>query len=100
MPSAGWCVRGPSAAWCVRVPSAGWLPSGSEVEAGAPVDPLRGHGVNVPLAQDDVLLALHLDLEPVLRVEEHLVPDLDRADVWSDGHRLGPGQAPGHLGRG
>src|SRR3981189_21605 len=72
----------------------------SEVEAGAPVDSLRGHRVDVTLTQDHVLLALDLDLEPVLRVEEDLVPDLDRADVRTHGPRLGPRQAPGYLRRG
>ena len=50
-------------------------------------------GVDVPLAQDHVLLALDLDLEAVLGVEQHGVADLDRPHVGPDGHRLGPGEA-------
>ena len=47
--------------------------SGSEVEAGAAVEAGGGHGVDVPLPQDHVLLALDLDLEAVLRVEQDVV---------------------------
>lgn len=69
----------------------------SEVEAGPTIDPLRGYGVDVPLSQNDVLVTLHLDFEPVFRVEEHLVPHLDRTDMRPDSHGFSPRQPPGHL---
>jgi hypothetical protein len=54
--------------------------------------------VHVPLAQDDELLAVHLDLVLVLGGEEHLVADLDLAHARPDAARLAPHQPLGHLG--
>ena len=56
--------------------------------------------MDVALAQDHIFLALELDLETILRIEEHLISDLDRSNVRADGHRLSPRQSLGHLGGG
>ena len=55
--------------------------------------------MDVPFPQDAVLVALDLDLEAVLGVEQHVVAHLDRPHVGADGHRLGPEQPAGDLGR-
>ena len=47
--------------------------AGLEVEPGPVSDPFGGDGMYVALPQDQVVLSLHLDLEAVLRVEQHLV---------------------------
>ena len=62
----------------------------SEVEAGRFLDALGGDGVHVALAQDDQVLAVHLDLVLVLGGEEHLVADLDLPHV----RRRRPGPRP------
>jgi len=53
--------------------------------------------VHVPLAQDDQVLAVHLDLVLVLGGEEHLVAHLDLADAGPDAAGLAPHQPLGHL---
>ena len=60
-----------------------WLGHGrSEVEAGgAALEALRGDGVDVALAHDDVELAVHLDLGLVVGLEEDPVVLLDRAPM-------------------
>jgi serine/threonine protein kinase/DNA-binding winged helix-turn-helix (wHTH) protein len=72
----------------------------SEVEAGAGFDALGGDGVEVALAEHDVVLALDLDLVAVVGAEQHLVADLGAADVLAEGHHLGPHEPLGHLRRG
>src|SRR4051794_8772885 len=69
----------------------------SEVEAGGLLDPLGRDGVHVALAQDDQVLAVHLDLVLVLGGEEHLVADLHLAHAGADAARLAPDQPLGHL---
>src|SRR4051812_17806322 len=84
-----------------RCSFAGWKPPGcaaSEVEAGGFLDPLGGDGVHVALAQDDQVLAVHLDLVLVLGGEEHLVADLHLADAAPDAAGFAPHQPLGHLG--
>jgi len=77
------------------------LTSQSEVEAGAAfLETLGSDGVDVALAQDDVVVAPDLDLVAVLGVEEDLIAGLERADVGAGGDDLGSGQPLGHLGRG
>src|SRR4051812_40330815 len=53
--------------------------------------------MHVALAQDDQVLAVHLDLVLVLGGEEHLVADLDLPHVAADGARLAPHQPLRHL---
>ena len=73
----------------------------SEVEAGLAVpEPLGGDRVQVTLAQQDVLLAAHLDLGLVLGVEQHPVADLDGAHVRAHGRHPRPGQPAAHRGGG
>src|SRR4051794_11929594 len=69
----------------------------SEVEAGGLLDPLGRDGVHVALAQDDQVLAVHLDLALVLGGEEHLVADLHLAHARADGSCLAPDQPLGDL---
>src|SRR3954453_12046323 len=57
----------------------------SEIEAGLVVlDPVGGNCVDVAFAHQHVGLAVPLDLGLVLRVEQHPVAELDRADVRPD----------------
>src|SRR3954464_15264921 len=69
----------------------------SEVEAGRFLDALGGDGVHVALAQDDQVLAVHLDLVLVLGREEHLVADLDLPAVGPHAAGLAPHQPLRHL---
>src|SRR5687767_15892504 len=69
----------------------------SEVEAGRFLDALGRDGVHVALAQDDQVLAVHLDLVLVLGGEEHLVADLHLTAARADAARLAPDQPLGHL---
>jgi hypothetical protein len=72
----------------------------TEVEAGLLVaDPGRGDGVQVALAQDDVVAPGHLDLGAVLGVEEHAVLDLHLADVVADGDDGAPLEPATECGR-
>src|SRR5580692_1298471 len=73
------------------------VPWRSKVEPRAAVVAGRSDGMNVALAQNHVLLAVHLDLESVLGVEQDGVADLDRPHVRANGDRLGPGEAPADL---
>src|SRR3954453_14634760 len=68
-----------------------------EIQAGGFLDALGGDGVHVALAQDDQVLAVHLDLVLVLRGEEHLVAHLDLPGVRPDAARLAPPQPLGDL---
>ena len=63
-------------------------------------DPFGGDGVQVALAQHDVVLALDLDLVAVVGAEQHLVADLGAAHVLAERHDLAPHEPLGHLGRG
>src|SRR3954466_10509139 len=72
----------------------------SEVKPGAALDAFGGHGVDVPLAQDQVFLASDFDLVAVLRVEQHAVAWLDISNVRAYSNDLGPDQALRQLGRG
>ena len=51
-----------------------------------------GDGVDVALAEDDVVVAADLDLVAVLGVEQHLVAGSIVRTFGPDGHDLGPGQ--------
>src|SRR5215207_3784617 len=62
----------------------------SEIEAGGSLDPFGGDGVDVALAQDNVLVAAHLDLVAVVGREQDLVTDLHAAHVLTDARRLAP----------
>ena len=55
-----------------------------------PFEALGGDGVDVALAQDDVVLAPDLDLVAVLGVEQHLVARLHGPHVRADADDLGP----------
>ena len=69
-----------------------------QVETGAfGVEPLRRHGVDVALAQDDVVLAPDLDLVSVLGAEQHTIGHFHRAHVRTDRDHLGPGEALAEL---
>src|SRR4051812_47919237 len=52
-----------------------------EIEACAGFDPFGGHGVQIALAQHDVVLALDLDLVAVVGAEQHAVTRLGAAHV-------------------
>ena len=71
----------------------------SQVQPGRGLDALGGDGVQVALAQHDVVRALHLDLVAVLGAEQHEVADLGGAHVLAEGDDLGPHQPLGHLRR-
>src|SRR5918994_7338590 len=72
-----------------------------EVEAGLAVpEPLRCDGVQIALAEQDVVVASDLDLGPVRRVEQNAVPDLDGADIAAYGDHPGPGEPPANGGGG
>src|SRR5207245_2549666 len=73
-----------------RAPSLAIAVRDSEIEPGAAVDALGGDGVDVALAQDEVLLTADLDLVAVLGVEQHRVAGLEVAHVGPDGDDLGP----------
>src|SRR5689334_906816 len=66
---------------------------GSEVEAGPALGALGGHRVDVALAQDQVLVAVDLDLVAAVGREEHLVAGLDVAHRRADLHDLRPAEA-------
>src|SRR5262249_45459270 len=76
-----------------------WGPS-LQVQPGPAGHPLGGHGVDVALAEDQVVLPLNLDLVAVLGVEQHLVTLLYGPDVGARGHHLGPRQPARDLGGG
>ena len=62
------------------------------------LDAAGGDGVDVALAQHDVVLAADLDLVAVLGAEQHAVADLGRrARSGPSADDLGPHQALGHL---
>ena len=54
------------------------------------IDSTGGHGVDVALAQHDVVVAPDFDLVPVFRTEQHTVTDLGATNVLSEGHDFGP----------
>src|SRR5688572_5738299 len=56
--------------------------------------------MHVALPHDDVDLAVDLDLGLVLGVEEHPVPDLDRARMGADRDHTRPGEPAGAHRRG
>ena len=56
-------------------------------------------GVDVSLAQQDVVDSLQLDLATVLGFEQDAVTDLDAAHVRANGDDARPGQATSDLGR-
>src|SRR5581483_11002385 len=64
-----------------------------QVQAGAAVETFGRPRVDVALAKDQVVLALHLDLVTVLGAEQHLVGRLDVAHVRPDRHHFGPHQS-------
>jgi hypothetical protein len=61
-----------------------------QVQAGVRVHPLGGHRVDIPLPQQQVVLARNLDLMPVVRTEQHPVAEFHRAHMVTDGQHLGP----------
>src|SRR3954453_21151307 len=69
-----------------------------EVEPRRPFDPLGRNGVDIALAQDEVVLTANLYLVAIFGIEQHPVPRLGAAYVVADGHHLGPRQALGDLG--
>src|SRR5690606_5380955 len=72
----------------------------SQVQPGALLGALAGHGVQVPRPHDQVGLPLDFDLVLFFGVEEHLVADLHGAHVAADPEHLAPDQPFGDLGRG
>ena len=72
----------------------------SEVEAGTAVEAGGSHGMDVTLTQDDVLLALYFDLEPIFGIEQDVVAHLYRTYVGPNRDRFCPVEATGHLCRG
>src|SRR6478609_3986675 len=70
----------------------------SEVKAGVRLDALGRHGVNVPLAQEQVILARDFHLMAIIRAEQHVIADLDRAHVVADREHLPPDQPLRYLG--
>src|SRR6478736_6195043 len=58
---------------------------------------LTGHRLQVSLSQHQIRLAGNLDLELVLRTEQHPVTELDRAHVLPDAGDLAPDQTFGNL---
>jgi hypothetical protein len=66
-----------------------------EVETGSVgLDPARRDRVDVTFAQQDVRVAMQVDLGALLRVEKYAIADRNRPYVRSDGNRLGPGEPP------
>ena len=59
-----------------------------------PLEPVRGHRVQIALAHQHVRDPAHLDLGAVLRVVQHPVARLHRPHVLPDRDHLGPGQPP------
>ena len=58
-----------------------------------------GHRVDVALPQQDVALALQLDLGPILRVEENAITDLNLSNVLTGRHHGRPRKPLPHAGR-
>ena len=56
--------------------------------------------MDVALSEDDVIVALDLDLVTVLWTEQHLIAGFHRSDVGTHGHDLGPHEALVQLRRG
>ena len=56
-----------------------------------------GHGLQIPFPHYQVGLAAHLDLELLLRAEQHPVAHLHRPNVMSDSKDFSPRQTPGYL---
>src|SRR3954447_20129267 len=71
-----------------------------QVQAGGALDAAGGHGVDVALAQDQVVVPADFDLVAVVRGEQHLVADLNGAHVLADADDLAPHEPLGHLGGG
>jgi len=70
-----------------------------DVQAGAALfKALGGDGVNVTLAQNDVIGTADFDLVPVVRIKEHLVTELHRSDVWADSFDSCPCESFADLG--
>src|SRR5690606_25788325 len=74
-----------------------------QVQAGrvlGPLEPVRGHGVQIALTHQHIRDPPHLDLGAVLRVEQHPVTRLHGPYVLPHRDDLGPGQPPAHRRRG
>ena len=56
--------------------------------------------MDIALTQDDVVVAAHLDLVAILRVEQDLIAGFHRADVGADGDDLGPDESLADVGGG
>ena len=54
--------------------------------------------MNIALTQDHVIVAPHLDLIAILRVEQHLITGFHRSHVGTYGDDFGPDQPFAHLG--
>ncbi len=72
--------------------------SPSEVEPGPTVHTFGGNRVNVAFSQQDVVVALNLDLVAILRAEQNLVAGLDVAHMGTGGDDFGPDEPLAHLG--
>src|SRR5579862_431441 len=94
-----WTGPGMDRCWNGQVLEWTGAAQGLEVEPGPVSDPFGGDGMDVALTQDQVVLALHLDLEAVLRVEQHLIAGLDGAHVGARRYDFCPGETARDLGR-
>src|SRR5438270_1182671 len=72
----------------------------SQIQPCGSLTALRGHGVDVALAEDEVLVAPDLDLVAALRREQHPVVGLHVADRGAEGDDIAPYEPPVDVGGG
>jgi hypothetical protein len=67
----------------------------SQVKASLPIlESFGRNGVKITFPEQHVVLASHLDLGSVLRVEQHSIFWLDRPDIGTHRHDLAPSESP------